>query len=259
VVGWLRKKLGEKIMRRSLVLAATCAIVSVQVASAADLPTKAPPRAPVLPIAYNWAGFYVGGNVGYGWTNIDSTAFNTAGDLAGTSSQDRRGIFGGGQIGYNFMIDPIFLVGVEGDFDWADLTGSSDSCSATGCSHSDGKTSWFATARGRLGYVMNNWLIFATGGAAWTHSSSVRTITASINNPGVVGEVATGTSTHPGWTFGGGVEYGFAPRWSAVLEYLYIQTSGSTDFTYPTATADRHVDSIGHLNTVRLGVNYHFN
>jgi opacity protein-like surface antigen len=247
-------------MRRSLLVIAVAAGVvgTAQLSYAADMPVKAPIYTAPFFGAYNWAGFYVGGNVGYGWDNHDATAYDFAGVLTGTSSQERRGIFGGGQAGYNFMVNPNLLLGIEGDFDLADLTGSNDACGTVGCSHSDGKDSWFATARGRAGYVMNNWLIFATGGAAWVHSSSVRTITAS-NNQAVVGEVATGTSTHPGWTVGGGVEYGFAPRWSAGLEYLYIQTSGTTDFIYPTPSADRHVDSTSHLNTVRFAVNYHFN
>jgi outer membrane immunogenic protein len=179
--------------------------------------------------------------------------------IQSSGSQQRSGVLGGGQIGYNFMVNPNFLLGVEGDFDWADLTGSSDACrDANQCTHSDGKTEWMTTIRGRIGYAMNDWLIFAMGGAAWTHGSSTRTITASLN-PALIGIAASTSPTHGGWTIGGGVEYGFARNWSAVLEYLYIQTSGNQDYIYPISTANTNVDSTGHLSVVRLGINYHFN
>jgi len=205
---------------------------------------------------YSWNGIYIGANGGYGWSNLDTDSYDDSGALRGSGTQDRSGGFGGGQIGFNYMLNPNWLIGVEGDYDWASLTGSSDSCSSTGCSHSDGKTNWFATARGRVGYVMGDWLIYATGGAAWTHGSSVRTIT---SDGAATGESTTGTSTHPGWTAGAGVEYQFAPGWSVVAQYLYIQTKGDTEFVYPTSSANRRSDTTSHLNTVRLGLNYRFN
>ncbi len=247
-------------MRRSLLVIAIAAgmVGASQQSYAADLPVKAPAAPPPIAL-YNWNGFYVGGNIGGGWTTVDSTGTNLATGDQSSGSQQRSGVLGGGQIGYNFMVNPNLLLGVEGDFDWADLTGSEDACrDATHCSHSDGKTEWMTTLRGRIGYAMNDWLIFATGGAAWTHGSSTRTITVSPN-PALIGASASVSPTHSGWTVGGGVEYGFARNWSAALEYLYIQTSGSEDFIYPISTANTHVDSTGHLSTVRLGINYHFN
>ena len=82
-----------------------------------------------------------------------------------------------------FGLNPNFLLGVEGDIDGANITGTNSSClDATHCASSDGKNSWFATLRGQLGYVQDNWLIFATGGAAWVHGSATRTITALPNS-----------------------------------------------------------------------------
>ena len=248
-------------MHRSLlVLAAAAGIVGAsQLSYAADLPVKGPVyKAPPAIALYNWNGFYLGANIGGGWQQNDNTGTNIASGAQSSSSQNRTGILGGGQLGYNYLVSPNFLLGVEGDFDGADLTGSDDACrDASHCSHSDGKTDWLATVRGRLGYVMNDWLLFATGGGAWTHGSSTRTITASTN--GSTGQSASASSTSDGWTVGGGVEYGFARNWSAKLEYLYVETKGSTDFYYPTASSNTHVDHTGHLDVVRLGINYHFN
>src|SRR6516165_8916991 len=175
-------------MRRAAVLfGATCAVASVQLASAADLSSRVAPL-PVMPVVYNWTGFYVGGNGGYGWSNVSTTvyALNT-GVFEASDSSNRNGGFGGGQIGYNFLPFPHLLFGVEGDFDWASLTGNTSGSSLTGCSSSSHKIDWFSTLRVRMGYVVDDWLFYGTGGIAWTHGSTTRTITQVFStNPNVV-------------------------------------------------------------------------
>jgi outer membrane immunogenic protein len=263
------KLMGEAMRRALFIIIAVsgCLAGAISLAQAADMATKArmPAKGPMAPMVvpvpvYNWTGCYIGGNGGYGWSDSTADVYDNDHEFIASGGQNRRGGFGGGQIGCNYMVSPNFLIGVEGDYDWASLTGSSDNCTEVGCVHNDGKTKWFATARGRIGYAANDWLFFATGGAAWTNGSGVRTITASSNS-NLIGLSTTGGGTHSGWTAGGGIEYGFAPGWSAVLEYIYIQTSGTTDYIYasPYSAASRHSDVTAHLNTVRLGVNYHFN
>src|SRR6516225_6592205 len=132
---------GRAIMRLAAVLfGATCAVATVQLASAADLSSRVAPL-PVMPVVYNWTGFYVGGNGGYGWSNVSTTvyALNT-GVFEASDSSNRNGGFGGGQIGYNFLPFPHFLFGVEGDFDWASLTGNTSGSSLTGSATSSHKT-----------------------------------------------------------------------------------------------------------------------
>jgi opacity protein-like surface antigen len=231
-------------------------------ASAADLPVKAPPVVTPPPPVFNWSGFYVGGQVGYGWghTTADSFSVSTGAFIA-TGENDRNGWFGGGQIGYNYVFASRWLVGIEGDIAGGDINGSAVNCSsATACAGSEVKTSWFGTVRGRLGYAWNNWMLFGTGGGAWVHHSTDRTILASAALPAAVGAVASSSGTDGGWTAGGGVEWGFAPHWSAKLEYLYIHYDGTNTFTYPAfPAADRRNESTSHLNIVRVGVNYLFN
>jgi outer membrane immunogenic protein len=254
-------------MRRVLCIAAISATLvgSVGLACAADMATKAAPmpaKAPVAPpvALYNWNGFYVGANLGYGWNNVDSTSTNLATGEQTSTSSTRHGVFGGGQIGYNWQFDPNWLIGIEGDIDAAGLTGSVDGCSSTGCSHSDGKNKWFATVRGRLGLVQNNWLFFVTGGAAWLDGSTTRTITAVTNpaNAVLVGQSSTASGTDTGWTVGGGVDWGVAPNWSVNLEYRYMHVNTGRDFTYSLPTAARHVDSEDQIHTVRVSLDYHF-
>jgi outer membrane immunogenic protein len=248
-------------MRLAALLGATCAITTIQLACAADLRRKAPPPPP-LPLLYNWSGFYVGGHIGYGWNNIDSTTTNLfSGVVDPTISHDRNGIFGGGQLGYNYMVNPNFLIGIEGDIDATDIKGTSFNClDANHCASGDGKNDWFATLRARIGYVQNNWLIFATGGAAWVDHTNTRTITAAPPITAVlIGQSATASGTDLGWTVGGGVEYGFVRNWSVNLEYRYMQFDTSGQYFYSLPQGARRIDSTDHMNTVRFGVNYHFN
>src|SRR5712691_3265265 len=91
-----------------------------QFALAADMPIKAP-RAPVA-ITYNWTGFYVGANAGYGWGRSswkDDPIFG-AQDLG---AHTMKGGIVGGQIGYNWQ-SAAWVLGLEADIDWAKLKGN---------------------------------------------------------------------------------------------------------------------------------------
>ncbi len=65
------------------------------------------------------------------------------------------------------------------------------------------------------------------------------------------------TNTRTGWTAGGGLEWMFAPRWSAKVEYLYadLDSGGTTGGFGWNWGYHFHPQ----LNIVRAGVNYHFN
>ena len=233
---------------------ATCAIATCQFASAADLSSRVAPL-PVVPVVYNWTGFYVGGNGGYGWGTVSTDSYMLGnGSFAGSASANSNGGFGGGQIGYNALPFPHFLFGVEGDFDWADLTGTPSACSATGCISSNHKTDWISTLRVRMGYVQDNWLFYGTGGFAWTHGSTTRTIVISVPFPALAGTSASASGQNTGWTLGGGVEYGFWRNWSVNVEYRYMQVDRSRDFYYPIPAANRHISYVDDTNTLRLDV-----
>jgi outer membrane immunogenic protein len=157
------------------------------------------------------------------------------------------------------MLNPNLLIGVEADLDWANLSASHDECiEPFRCAHTEHKGRWFGTVRGRLGYAQNNWLLFATGGVAWVNRRAVRTLTAAVN-PAALGETDTVSGTDAGWTVGGGIEYGFAPNSSLNLEYRYMQVDTGGDFIYSVSAANVHIESTDHINTLRIGLNYHFN
>ncbi|WP_245434234.1 outer membrane protein [Pseudolabrys taiwanensis] len=221
-------------MRKFSMALAGLMLAATSGAYAADLPRKAPMVQPVAPIQmYNWTGFYAGVNLGGGWTNTSSGSINS----------DLSGVIGGGQIGYNWQTGPI-LLGIEGDFQGSSQR-SSGSATIGGLTYNgESKIPWFATVRGRLGYVTGPWLIYATGGAAWINYQL------DITAPG--GSVSDHT-TKSGWTVGGGVEWMFMPNWSAKLEYLYLDTDTTTATLF-----GANFDARAKQNIVRAGLNYHF-
>ena len=203
-------------------------------ACAADLPVKAP-SAYVAPAPVSiWQGGYAGANLGYGWAHGEVST-STA-----SASENLNGVIGGGQIVYNWQWAAPLVLGIEADIQGANQ--NKDNVVA-GISVTNSIT-YFATVRGRIGYAPGNWMLYATGGWAYGEFKSEATLGTSS---------ATLSGTRSGWTVGGGVEWMFAPRWSAKLEYLYIDT-GSFDTTVAGIPVTGELNN----NVARVGVNYHF-
>ena len=246
-------------------LFASVAVISfTAIASAADMPVKAPAYAPVLPVSYNWTGFYIGGQVGGGWassttTDVDGTTAFPPGFVHSAISYS--GFLGGGYAGFNYQINQ-FVIGIDGDYSWADLTGSASEASpliSTTTSYND-KINWIATLTGRLGYAMNNWMIFVKGGGAWAGFSGT---TNTVTSGGAAYSSGTNSATRDGWTIGTGVEWGFAPHWSTKLEYDYVDFSTSNFNSTVTRVSNGNVttparSATSYLNMVKLGVAYRF-
>lgn len=249
-------------------------------AAAADLParvyTKAPPP---LEAAYTWTGFYVGGNIGGGWSH-DSGAPRCA-DGAGVpngalcqnvpgSTINGSGLIGGGQIGYNWQVGPSWLLGVEADIQGADINGSTIvngpfaffggglAVPAAEFAASE-KLDWFGTARGRVGAIIGPALVYVTGGLAYGHAQLDTKFTSPTAFPASAGVTRTG------WTAGAGVEWGFTSNWSAKLEGLYYDLGTTTLTAGPVAPVG--AGAIGFVRgkdfdlrgaIARVGLNYHF-
>lgn len=161
-----------------LVLAALCLVSS---AFAADLPVKAP--AAPMAVPYTWTGFYIGGNVGRSWGNLQGVAFSTddppgtlgpsAGPAAPTSFS-ASGTVDGFLLGYNWQLAQRWLIGFETDYEFASVKGqgTSSNLSSLGAipftSVTDETLRWFGTVRGRLGFLpIDHLLIYGTGGFAY--------------------------------------------------------------------------------------------
>ena len=152
---------------------------------------------------------------------------NTFNNLVGVSGGKVKGAIGGVQIGYNYQLSPMFVVGIENDFEGGDIK-NHDALNSAAVS-----LPWYMTGRARAGIATmdSRLLFFGTAGLA-------------------TGELKDGpiNKMKMGWTAGGGVEWAFLPKWSAKAEYLY------TEFKH-----DNLPDwNIAKLHSFRVGVNYHF-
>jgi outer membrane immunogenic protein len=247
------------------------AIAFTQIAAAADLPTKAPAYRPPVVVPYNWTGFYVGGNAGYGFgahsdhiTAIADPSLILA-DVHSSVPVDARGFIGGGQIGYNWQLSPTWLVGVEADFSGADINRTSSWAGNFGrVMTAQEKLDWLGTVRGRVGFLpADRFLAYMTGGLAYGHGSLSTALTrVTLGGCPNLNQCEAGSvsGTKTGWTIGGGVEWAFAPNWSARIEYLFVDlgtlSHHMTDPNFPLEVFNSSVSL--QENIIRAGLNYKF-
>jgi outer membrane immunogenic protein len=232
-------------------LAAVGAVVlGVSTAQAADLAPMPMYKAPMLPPpAYSWTGFYVGANGGFGGNKFDYPV--TAGPASGTASLNSSGFFGGGQIGYNWQLSPLWVVGLETDFDEADIEGKATASTALGGASAGSKIDWFGTVRGRAGALVTpNTLLYATGGWAYGHT----TTSASAALLGVGAATSIGSNQN-GWAVGGGLEYAFNSWLSFKTEYLYVDLGTSTLVSGAAGAVPFSLSEKATAHTVKAGIN----
>jgi len=185
---------------------------------AADL-SHAPYYTPEGPLSsFSWIGPYLGGNLGYEWGS--------------TSNNPTRpsGIAGGIQGGYNWQSGQ-FVFGAEADIQ---LAAANDTFAPWKFSNP-----WFGTVRGRAGYAMGSLLLYGTAGLAFGELSG--------QTFGLVSE----SHTNLGWTAGVGAEAAIYGRWSAKIEYLFVDLASGT---FAVTGASNGLSA----NIFRAGVNYHF-
>jgi high affinity Mn2+ porin len=210
---------------------------------------------PALADAPNpWQGFYAGGQVGYAFGasayQTNPVAFPASG-LVGLYGHDGQfgPAYGGYQAGYNFVTASRLLLGAEATFTFPDSMQSNLPLTFTGAGPStvNDSVQIFGAIRGRVGYATDDWLFYGAGGFAYDRDLATST-DATGNADGVY-------IWRPGWTVGAGFELRLTRSWSAGLDYSF------SDFAHANATfarsGDRY-DSGLTLQTVRVGVNYHF-
>src|SRR6266849_4047895 len=195
------------------------ALVLTAPASAADLAARPYTKAaPMIAAIYDWSGFYIGANGGWGssrncWTALSAPAIGIAAVNASEGCHDATGGVVGGQIGYRWQSGG-WVFGVEAQGDWADLRGSNTSLVLLAPFVNRSKIDALGLFTGQVGYAWNNVLWYVKGGAAVTNDKYEGL------NPGVVFDRAT--ETRWGGAVGTGLEFGFAPNWSAGVEYDHL-------------------------------------
>lgn len=262
--------------------AAVSAILGIGAATAADLPVKALP--PAVP-AFSWTGCYLGGNAGGAWGRSDvNTSFTAPFEINGRFINELtrelspvlhpEGATVGGQLGCNRQFG-YFVAGGETDFNYFGLKNNISTtfpaaivnpASQSVTTSSSIETRWLFTARGRLGYTWDTWLVYATGGLAMTRIDAAAKYSNVAVNPSflVESEFASASTTKVGWTIGAGVEHAISKNWTAKLEYLYadfgsVTASGQivSGESGPSGILSNHNFPL-RTNIVRFGVNYLF-
>jgi outer membrane immunogenic protein len=193
-----------------LVTASLIALGATAPALAADLAarpyTKAPP---MIAAVYDWSGFYIGANGGWGTSHNCWTDVTVGGGAEGCHDADGGTV--GGQVGYRWQAGS-WVFGLEAQGNWADFKGSNVSLLGAPVNHS--KIDAFGLFTGQVGYAANNVLFYVKGGAAVTDNRYEGVFLGTV--------VDRSEQTRWGGTVGAGVEYAFAPNWSFGVEYNHL-------------------------------------
>ncbi|MGA7330891.1 MAG: outer membrane beta-barrel protein, partial [Pseudolabrys sp.] len=210
----------------AVLMAVVSTVAAMSMASAADLPTKAPAYAPPVAAPYNWTGSYIGGNFGYAWGSdpIGLSPFTVfpAGTVPLSLADNPRGVLGGIQYGTNWQFNR-FVLGWDSDFSFSNIKASQTVFAAPGgiatTMSAEQKLDYLSTTRGRLGYLIaDNLLLYATGGLA-SGRASANTFITQVGCP-VACLAGNEWKTLWGWTAGGGIEYPIG-HWLVRAEYMH--------------------------------------
>ena len=266
-----------QILRNALL--AGVVILAPAAAFAADLaPPPVEPVAPEIVPSFTWTGFYAGLSAGYGRGNLDTdlkaVPTATANDLptalgfglnggVARVKDTANGFVGGGQIGYNYQLDPHWVIGAEADLQYAGLDSKKtfigdQNIPVTVKTELD----WFGTVRGRVGVTADRLLFYGTAGLAYGHADGGLTVTpGTVQNPGVGGPfTASDSQTHVGYAVGAGVEAAMTQHVTLRLEYLYMDLGKRNyHFAFPDSNGST-TDSTEAIteNLFRVGLNYRF-
>jgi len=224
------------------ILLGTAALVAFAApAFAADMPARTYTKAPAYTapaVVYNWTGFYIGGHVG--------GAFTDGTNLLGNDAR----FLGGVQGGFDYQFAPNWVLGAEAQYSWL-AGGNNGGTLFPGGTLVTGNSDQLGSVTGRLGYTWGPALLYAKGGYAWRDNNNI-----GVSVGSVPAAFTTDGNHKDGYTVGAGLEYMFAPNWSAKAEYQYYNfgnttfTSGPADIVGAKFRDDEH--------TVKVGVNYRF-
>ena len=241
---------------RVLLTGAALAALAAGPALAADLGRPAPApvytKAPPVPTTYNWTGFYIGADGGYGWGTSSGTLTNAAGASLAPYSYNVNGPIAGGFIGGNYQINQ-FVIGLEGDWQWADLTGNGGSIASLGAGGPFAISTTvndYGSIRGRLGVAFDRASRGRSAPAAGPGatfppptSTAPSRSARSAATPRMVGPSAAASNTHSPTMFSDGSN-------------TVIPTSGSVSGSPALGFAEAGNDVT--INDIRAGIAYKF-
>ncbi len=224
-------------------------------AISADLKTPAYKARPAIAPIWNWSGCFVGGHVAGLWAKSTEWIVRTPNGAFFGQSLGGHAIdswIGGAQAGCDYQFSGGFVIGIQGDYAWADAQGSHDSALEFGVAYHS-KVRSLASVTGRVGYAWDRFLGYVRGGGAWERDDYWATTI-------VLGTAYTARETRPGWTVGVGGEYAFSNFLSAFVEYNYYDF-GSRLIAFTPQVAGlgpAYLDIKETKSTVRAGLNFRF-
>jgi len=279
--------------RQAFYTAATAVMLTGSAATAADLSDLAPAASIPGGASYDWTGLYAGMHVGTAW---GSSKYNASTDIpgygvyglqdSGTLSLANRinnfsetGSWSDGlQMGYNYQLSNRVVIGAEADATFSAYPDAMTNLSIGGQSNQNNSGLIYAqnvyasgSVRGRLGYSLDNWLLYATGGLAWEVQQSYlfpqgtsNALASGANSQYGGGVLASHYGMRLGWAAGGGVETALTPHWSVRAEYLY-SGYGNNSETFSLGNSALGIPALTQRVTsnlseqeVRVGLNYQF-
>src|ERR1700738_1862773 len=235
----------RNVMKRICIIGSTTSVVlaTCSLAAAADLPPSMSIMAPVRTAIYDWTGFYVGGQVGYGQGDF-GPGTNAIASQAVFVPHSATGMTSGFQAGYNLQLPNRVVLGVEVDA----LFTSPRDLPKLDRAPFNSTLEYAATARGRIGYAFGTILPYVTGGLAWGESR------VNINANDGVTPLSSKFLPHVGWTAGLGIEKAVGGNWTAKIEYDFIDLARRTYGLGGSIDADLNVDP--RIHVIKVGLNY---
>jgi outer membrane immunogenic protein len=190
--------------------------------------------------------------------------------LLNLDSVNPEGVVGGGQIGYNWQLSRNWVAGLEADWQASGEKASHSFdpllVTSTAVTNYEAKISWFGTLRGRIGYVWDRWMLYATGGLAYGEVKLAGTTTVSGTVGGTPFAVVTSngrSQVNAGWTVGAGIEGPLVNNWTWKAEYLDMDLGGLDDpdtvnliLNASGGRVSTHTNFTD--NIFRVGLNYQF-
>jgi len=267
---------------KKIILATVIAGLSSTAAFAADLGARTYTKAPAMvEAAYNWTGFYIGGDIGsaslsHNFTSNFTQNSSTLSNNLQQNSFSSTSLIGGVHAGYNWQFAPNLVAGVEGDWQWVRSSHSfcrqtdtlsvacvDDETDNRGFGTVSGRLHSIATARARLGWTIDRVMFYGTGGAAFANVKSSLGLSCLSDGCGVNAvkfAASSNTSAHAtGWVAGAGIEWMIAHDWILRAEYQHIDFSDASARFSPDCggcalTSSQNV----RLDVVRTGLSYKF-
>jgi outer membrane immunogenic protein len=190
---------------------------------------------------YDWTGFYLGAEGGYGWGRMFSKSL----DNGSTANPSMNGGAGGPFAGFNYQFANRIVLGIETEASFGNIEGDTDCPNkAFSCF---GRVDWVGSTRARGGYAFDKLLPYVTFGVAYGQATIGQSPKGSNNE-------SVKARTHVGWSPGAGFEFAVTRHFIARVAYAYYHLGNrrvTDDF-------DEHLRYRLSVHQIQLGLGIKF-